>query len=75
MIMAIKISYYDVLRVNKSIFMKNSNCSICLYNTFWDEIKYEDHEFHHNESLSLTYGVNKSIFIKNSTRSIDIENT
>ena len=33
-----KNSYHDVLRVNKSIFVKNSNWSIDLKNISWDHL-------------------------------------
>ena len=44
-------------------------------NVFWNGFGYQDHEFHHNQSLSLNSEVSKSIFVKISNWSIGLGNT
>ena len=56
-------------------FVKKSNCSMCLQDTCQESFGDQNHEFHHNKSLSCISGVNKSISVKNLTQSIDIEYT
>ena len=52
MIMAIKFIYYDVLRVNKTIFAKNSTLSICLKNEARSVFGYQDYEYNNLKLLS-----------------------
>ena len=62
MIMAIKDRKCDVPRVNQSIYVKNSNWSIDLGNTFWDDFRYWDHGIHHKKVGPLSLKMEPGVF-------------
>ena len=64
MIMVIKISYYDVLRVNKTIFAKNSTLFISLENKTRSVFGYQDYEFKISKLLLLSLEVQQMDFDK-----------